>query len=116
MNESRHRHVGILAAGVGEFLRRVPAFLDARDDLAADRAIRIVAVDQVEKVRRDRHRELVPGEQDAGAFDVGEIQPGLKIGERIHAVAELPFVVAPVVHRFLRPVSWGVGDEGGVEV
>ena len=97
VDEAGHRHVGILAAGIGEFLGRVPAFLDARDDLAADRAIRIVAVDQVEKVRGDRHRQLVPGEQDAGALDIGEVEARFEIGEGIHAVAELPFVVAPVV-------------------
>ncbi len=60
MHQTRHRHVRVLPARDRHFVRRLPALLDARDDLAADRTIRIVLLDQVEKVRRDRQRQLVP--------------------------------------------------------
>ena len=43
-----------------------------RDDLTADWAIRILRVDQVKEVRRDRHRKLVAGEQHACAFLLAE--------------------------------------------
>ncbi len=54
MHQTRHRHVRILTAGIGHIVRRRPRLFDPRDDLAANRAIRIVALDQVEKMRRDR--------------------------------------------------------------
>ena len=62
MHEAWHRHVRIFSTGVGQFLGGVPTFLDARDHLTADRAVGIVAVDEVEKVRGDRHREFVSRE------------------------------------------------------
>ena len=116
VDQAGDRHVRILATGVGHFLRRVPAFLDPRDHLAADRAVGVVAIDQVEKVRRDRHRQFVPGEQDSRAFNIGQIEPRLQVNERVHAVAKLPFMIVPMMHLILLPVSWGMGDEGGVEV
>ena len=62
MDQARHRHVRIFAARIGHFMRRSPRFLDARDDLPADRAVGIIAIDEVEKIRRDGERELVAGE------------------------------------------------------
>ena len=108
--------MGIFAAGIGEFLGRRPALLDARDHLAADRAVGIVLVDHVEEVRRDRHRQLRAGKQHARPLLIGEIHARLEIRERIDAVAELPFVIVPVRLGNFRPVAGGMGAEGGVEV
>jgi len=71
VDQPGHRHVAVLATWIGVLLRRVPAFLDARDDLAADRTIRIIAVNQIEKMRGDGHRQLVAGQQHAGPLNVG---------------------------------------------
>ena len=68
MHQSRHRHVRILAAGIGHVVRRRPRLFDPRNDLAPNRAIRIVALDQVEKMRRDGERELGAGKQHAAPF------------------------------------------------
>ena len=116
VDQAGDRHVGILAARVGHFLRSVPALLDPRDHLAADRAIGVVAIDQVEIVRRDRHRQLAACQQHAGALLVGELQPFFQRRQRGDAVLQLPGGVVPFGHRFRRPVAGGVGAEGGVEV
>ena len=116
MHEAGHGHVGVLAAGICHFLRGRPALLDTRDHLAADRAIGIVFVDQVEKVRGDGHRQLRAGEQHARAFLIGEIDACFEIREGIDAVAELPFGIGPMLHRGVRPVARCVGAEGGFEV
>src|SRR5450432_3568233 len=58
MDQSRYRHVRILAAGIGHIIGRGPCLLDPRNDLTPDRAIRIFAFDQVEKMRRDGEGKL----------------------------------------------------------
>ena len=58
MDQARHRHVRIFAARVGHVVRRRPGFFDPRNHLAPDRIVRIVARDQVEKMRRDRRARV----------------------------------------------------------
>lgn len=116
VNETRHGHVGVLATGVRHFLGGVPAFLDARNDLAADRAVGIVTVDEIEKVRRDGHGQLGAGEEDTSAFDVGEIEVEFQFGEGIDAVPQLPTVVVPIYHCIVRPVAGSMRNEGGVKI
>lgn len=81
MHQSRYGHVRILATGIGEFFGRGPSFLDAWDDLSANRAVRIVFIDQVEKVWCDRHRKFVACEQNPSAFLIGEFDVCLEIRE-----------------------------------
>ncbi len=81
VDESRDRHVGILATRVGHFQRVGVGFFDARDDLPADRAIGISGVDEVEEVRRDGGGQFGPGEENAGAFFLGENEVFLDVGE-----------------------------------
>ena len=66
--QSRHRHVGVLATWVGHVIGRRPCFFDSRDYLAPNRAIRVVALDQVEKMWRNGERKLRPGKQYATPF------------------------------------------------
>jgi hypothetical protein len=68
MHQPRHGHVVILAARIGHVGRLVGHLLDARDDLAADRAIGIERIDQVEEIGRDAHGQLGVGEQHPGVF------------------------------------------------
>ena len=81
VDESRDRHVGILATGVGHFRRVGVVFFDARDDLPADRAIGIGGVDEVEEVRRDGSGQFGPGEENAGSFLLRESEVFLDVGE-----------------------------------
>ena len=66
-------------------------FLDPRNDLAPNRAIRIVALDQVEKMRGDGERELRSGKQHAIAFFVRKFEMLLELGERRHPVLSCHF-------------------------
>ena len=116
VDEAGDWHVRVLAAGVGEFFRGGPGFFDAGDDLAANGAVGVVAVDEVEVVRGDAHRELGACEEDTGAFLIGEVEACIEIGEGVDAVAELPTGIAPIFHCLGWPVSWGVGEEGGFEI
>jgi hypothetical protein len=68
MNQTRNGHVAIFATGVSHFIRSCPAFFHARNDLTANRAIGIVAIDELEKMRSDRHRKFVPSQQYSSAF------------------------------------------------
>ena len=68
MHQARHRHVRIFAARIGHIVRRRPGLFDPRNDLTPDRTIRIIALDQVEKMRRDRESELGAGKQHAAPF------------------------------------------------
>ncbi len=90
MDEAGDGHVGVLAAGVGHFGRVFPGFFDAGDDLAADGAVRVGGVDEVEVVGGDCHGQLIAGEEDAGAFFFGENEVLFELGEGGDAVFELP--------------------------
>ena len=111
MDEPGHRHVRVFAARVRHVVGRGPGFLDPRDDLPPDRAVRIVAFDQVEKMRRDRERELVAGEQNAGALFFGEDEMLLELRQGGDAIPELPFPVVPEFRRDIREVTGRGGDE-----
>jgi hypothetical protein len=111
MHEARHGHVAVLAAGIAHLIGIFPGFLDARDDLPADRAAGIGGVHQVEIMRGDRHRQLVAGEQHAGAFLVGEREMLLQLLQRRDPVSELPGGVVPVGGGdvFIKPIARSVG-------
>ena len=104
MDQSRHRHVGILTAGVRHVVGRSPGFLDPRDDLSPDRAIGIVALDQVEEMWRDGEREFVAGKKHAGPFLIGESEMLLELRQGGDAILELPFPVVPEFRRDIREI------------
>ena len=72
--ESGHGHVRVLAAGVGHFAGGDDGFAGARDDLAADRAVGVVRLDEVEVVRRDGEGQLVAGEEEPFTFVGGQAE------------------------------------------
>src|SRR6476646_917209 len=59
MDQPRDWHGRIFAARVGQVVWRSPGFFDPRNDLAPDRVVRVIARDQVKKVRGNCERELV---------------------------------------------------------
>ena len=101
MDQSRHRHVRIFTARIRHVVGRRPGFLDPRDDLTPDRAVGIIALDQVEKMRRDGERELVAREQNARALLLGEGEMLLELRQGGDAIFELPFPVIPEFRRDL---------------
>ena len=70
--------------------------LDPRDDLTADRAVRVLRVDQVEEMRRDRKRQLMGGEEAPFPLLLGQFQHLFQLGQRRDAVAQLPMPVVPL--------------------
>ena len=79
VDQSRHGHVAILAARVGHLEGRDVRFLQLRHDLPADRAVRVVALDEIEKMRRDGQRQLAARDLHPGAFAGGEDEVLLKL-------------------------------------
>jgi len=68
----------------------------ARDHLLAYRAIRVVAVDQVEEIRRDRQRQLLVRVVAAGLLVVRERHVALELLPGRYAVLQLPDPVSPL--------------------
>ena len=67
-----------------------------RDDLAADRIVRVVGVDEADEVRRDVDPELVR-RREALALVVGQVQDLLELLERVEPVRQLPAPVVPLL-------------------
>ena len=61
-----------------------------------DRAVRVLGVDEVEEMRRDRKRELVGREEAPFPLLLGEHKHLLQLGERGDAVTQLPVPVVPL--------------------
>ena len=99
MDEPRDRGVAVLRERVlhhrGEGMRLAAA----RDDLAADRVVRVLRVDQADEVGRDVDPELL-GRREPLALVVGQVEDPLDLLEIVDPVAELPAPVVPL----------GVGD------
>ena len=114
MDQSRHRHVRVFPAWVRHVVGRTPRFLDPRNHLTPDRIVRIFARDQIEKVRRNRERQLVAGEQNAGAFLFAQRKVFLQLTQLSDAVLQLPFPVVPKFRRntpIARPIARRVRKE-----
>lgn len=78
VHQAGDRHVAVLPTGVSHLGGVGKSLLNAWNHLPADRAVRILFIDEVEEVRRDRHGELITREQYAGAFLLAEINVLLK--------------------------------------
>jgi hypothetical protein len=95
MDETRNGHVRIFAARIGHLERGPVGLFDARDDLATDWTVRIFRVNEIEKMRCNRERKLVSGQNYAGALFPRKrdlLFELLQIGD---PVFELPFPVVP---------------------
>lgn len=79
VNQPRHRHITILPTGIEQLLRRGGHLLNPGNDLTANRTIRIVPVNQVEKVWSDRQ----------GQFLIGKITPLLLLRGQGHHLFQL---------------------------
>ena len=113
MDQPRHGHVAVLTAGIGHLVGRNEGFLQLGDNLPPDGAVRVVAFDEVEKVRRDGQRQLAARYLDARAFAGRQDEMLLKLFEPGNPVLELPFPVVPLLGGHVGPVAGGQGSEGG---
>jgi hypothetical protein len=86
----------------------------ARDDLLANRAVRVVAVDEVEKIRRDRERQFLVREQAARPLLGRERHVALELLDGREPVLELPRPILPVGCRDVLPKSLALKPGGAV--
>ena len=111
VDQARDRRVAVLGERVlhhrGERLL-LPA---GRDDLAADRVVRVVRVDQADEVGRDVHAELVR-RREPQALVVGQVQDRLDLRKVVDPVTELPAPVVPLLVGDVRPERGATTDGG----
>jgi hypothetical protein len=101
-----HRRVALLAERILVADRAEEVLLGERHDLAQDRILRIVRVDEREVVGRDAHPEVAQDLQAVRPFVRGDLEVSREFLEGRDAVPELPAPVVP-----LR--VGGVGKVGG---
>ena len=111
MYESRDRHVRIFAAGIGHLERGSDSFFDSRDDLSADRAIGVVWIDEVKKMRRDGEAQLMARQQHPGPLFRGELDFGFEIFQAGDAIFQLPLPIIPKFSRDIGPEARNVRTE-----
>src|SRR5437868_9230438 len=111
MHQTPHRHVRILATRVSHVVRRLPSLLDPWNDLAPDWIVRIIARDEIEKMRGDREGEFVAGKQNPAAFLFAKIDLLIELSERSNPIFELPFPVVPEFRRDFGPIARRVRNE-----
>jgi hypothetical protein len=102
VDEAGHRGVAVLGEGVLHHPREGAQLRADRDDLAADRVVGIVGIDERDEVGRDVHPELV-GRRETFALVVGQVEDLLEVLQRVKALRELPAPVVPLVVRDVVP-------------
>ena len=111
MNEARHRGVAVLRERVLHHPGEGRVLATERDDLAANRVVRVVRVHQADEVGRDVDPELVGGAQPFALF-VAEVQDLLDLREVVDPVRELPAPVIPLLVGDVRPERGTAADRG----
>ena len=96
VDEPRDGRVPVLGEAVLHHPGEAAQLAAERDDLAPDRVLGILGVDEADEVGRDVDAELVGGGQ-ALALLVGQLQDLLDLGELVDAVRELPLPVVPLL-------------------
>src|SRR3990172_5284687 len=102
VDEAGHRGVTVLGERVLHHPREGLRLAPEGDDLAAERVVGVLRVDQAQEVRRDVHAELVR-RREALALLVGQLQDPLDFLEVVDPVRELPAPVVPLLIGDVRP-------------
>jgi hypothetical protein len=104
--------MSIFAARVFHFPWGEVGFFDSGNDLAANRAIFIGRVDEIEEVRRDGHGQLGIGEDGSSSFLGGEGRKKFfELLDGGYPVLELPLPVVPLVIGNMGPKATSGGFE-----
>ncbi len=111
MDEARDRRVAVLGERVLHHRGERLLLTAERDDLAPDRVVGVLRVDQADEVGRDVDPELVRG-AEAVALLVGQLQDLLDLLEVVDPVAELPAPVVPLLVGDVGPDRGAPADRG----
>ena len=111
VNQPWHRHMAVLTARVGHLGGGNRSLPDMGDDLPADRAVGILALDQIEIMGRDGEGQLVARKDHASTLLRSEEEVLLKPLQCGDPVAKLPLPVIPLVGWNLLPVTGAGGAE-----
>ncbi len=111
MDEAGHRGVPVLGERVLHHRREGLLLATERDDLATDRVVRILGIDQADEVRGDIDAELVVGRESL-SFLIGELEDLLDLFEVVDPVRELPAPVVPLRVRDVLPERGTAADRG----
>ena len=111
MDEAGHRGVAVLGERVLHHPGEGAVLAGGRDDLQADRVVRVVRVDQADEVGRDVDPELVRRGEPL-ALVVGQVQDLLDLLEIVDPVAELPAPVVPLGVGHVLPARRTAADRG----
>ncbi len=96
MDEPGHRRMAVLGERVLHHRGEGLVLAAGRDDLAADRIVGILGVDQADEVGRDIDPELV-GRRQPFALLVGQLEDLLDLSELVDPVRQLPAPVVPLL-------------------
>ena len=105
MHQPRHRRVSVLSERIEALLLADHHLTRAGNDLLANRAVGIVTVDQVEKIRGDRERQLLVCKGAASLLVGGERHELLELGHRRNTILQLPNPITPVTRGNVLPES-----------
>ena len=86
VDQTGNWHMTVLAARVRHFAGGDDRFAGQRDDLAADRAVGVVRLNEIEIVRGDAEGEFVGGEEEPFAFGGGQTEVFFGLGEGADAL------------------------------
>ena len=111
VDEARDGRVAVLGERVLHHRGEGLVLPRARDDLPADRVVRVLRVHQADEVRRDVDAELL-GRGQALALVVGQLEDLLDLLEVVDPVAQLPAPVVPLLVGDVRPQRGAAADRG----
>jgi len=111
VDEPWDRHVGILAARIGHLCRGPVGLFDAWDNLATDRTVWVLWVNEIKKMWCHGQRELVSRQNYAGALLAGKGDLLFELLQVSDSVFKLPFPVVPELGIDIGPKAWCEGKE-----
>ncbi len=114
MNQTRHRRVFVFAERIEHFFGVKLRLARTRNHLQPDGTVGIITINQVKKIRGDRHRQLVAREEHPGALVRRERHVALEVLQLGQAVFELPAPVIPIACGNVLPMSLAFKPGGTV--
>jgi hypothetical protein len=101
----------IFAARIGHFDWRPVRLFDPGDDLAADRTIWVLGIDEIEKMRSNSQCQLISREDNSSAFFAGKGDLLFELLQVGNPIFKLPLPIVPKFGSDIGPESRGKRKE-----